>query len=106
VFNVMRFTDWQKTWIARLAFLAVLALLIWVIFGLRGTLMLVPALVVLIISFFWGQKSRLHANRLASGLCVVCGYSLRGNETMICPECGEPYEKRRSMRMVRSDQRR
>lgn len=30
--------------------------------------------------------------RARSGLCVVCGYNLRGNLSGVCPECGTPFE--------------
>ena len=30
--------------------------------------------------------------RRKNGICVNCGYDLRGNTTGICPECGEPVE--------------
>ena len=28
--------------------------------------------------------------RAAMGLCVACGYSLKGNTSGVCPECGAP----------------
>ena len=28
-----------------------------------------------------------------AGLCRTCGYSLRGNVSGVCPECGTPAEK-------------
>lgn len=31
--------------------------------------------------------------RRKNGICVNCGYDLRGNTTGVCPECGEPVEK-------------
>lgn len=31
------------------------------------------------------------ASRLRKGLCAICGYSLQGNVSGICPECGEQY---------------
>jgi len=30
--------------------------------------------------------------RRKNGICVNCGYDLRGNTTGICPECGEAVE--------------
>ena len=34
----------------------------------------------------WRQRGR--TRRLREGLCVVCGYDLRADETGVCPECG------------------
>lgn len=31
--------------------------------------------------------------RRKNGICVNCGYDLRGNTTGICPECGETVEE-------------
>ncbi len=38
---------------------------------------------------FGGWKRRRWRNRLAHGLCVTCGYDLRGSPER-CPECGAP----------------
>jgi hypothetical protein len=62
-------------------------------------LIVLAAAVDLVISAFWNRKSRQRAHRVARGLCVRCGYNLHGNASMICPECGEPYEKYGRMRM-------
>ncbi|HEY2589369.1 MAG TPA: hypothetical protein VGI81_26725 [Tepidisphaeraceae bacterium] len=35
---------------------------------------------------FWRWRRRL--SRSSRGLCVACGYSLTGNVTGVCPECG------------------
>lgn len=37
------------------------------------------------------HRRRIHDQRLASGECVNCGYSLRGLPTFRCPECGRAY---------------
>lgn len=34
--------------------------------------------------------------RRKKGLCIHCGYNLRGNVTGICPECSTPFEPTRS----------
>ena len=34
---------------------------------------------------------RRHRRR-KKGLCVACGYNLAGNESGVCPECGEAVE--------------
>jgi hypothetical protein len=34
-------------------------------------------------------RRREHRGRLKCGLCLQCGYDLRGNETGVCSECGE-----------------
>jgi len=39
--------------------------------------------------------ARMRARRLVLGLCVHCGYSLRGNISGICPECGKAAPARR-----------
>jgi hypothetical protein len=38
------------------------------------------------------QRTRLRRwqNRKSRGLCVVCGYDLRGAASSRCPECGSP----------------
>jgi hypothetical protein len=36
----------------------------------------------------WAIQKRRHARRVRAGHCLSCGYSLRGNTTGICPECG------------------
>lgn len=42
------------------------------------------------------RKKRREARvefRRKNGICVNCGYDLRGNTTGICPECGQPIEE-------------
>lgn len=34
-----------------------------------------------------------HVRRSERGLCLHCGYDLRGNVAGICSECGEPFER-------------
>lgn len=43
------------------------------------------------------------ANRTAQGLCVRCGYSLRGNVSGVCPECGKPAERATAQPQKRRD---
>jgi Flp pilus assembly protein TadB len=37
-----------------------------------------------------GYRQERRADRLKSGRCLACGYSLRGNTSGVCPECGTP----------------
>ena len=37
-------------------------------------------------------RAELPAERRRRGLCVACGYDLRGNVSGACPECGTPHE--------------
>lgn len=41
--------------------------------------------------FMWRVKRRAARVefRRKNGICVNCGYDLRGNTTGVCPECGE-----------------
>jgi len=45
--------------------------------------------------FMWRVKRRAARVefRRKNGICVDCGYDLRGNTTGVCPECGEPVEQ-------------
>jgi hypothetical protein len=36
------------------------------------------------------RRRRRRARRTRTGLCVSCGYSLAGNTSGVCPECGTP----------------
>ena len=45
---------------------------------LIGLLIIIPS---------WRRRRRTHY-RLASGLCLHCGYSLHGTNSAACPECG------------------
>lgn len=59
------------------------AILLGLIFG-------TPAFII-----FWWRKSRREKRveyHRKNGICVNCGYDLRGNTTGICPECGKPVE--------------
>jgi hypothetical protein len=58
-----------------------------------------PAFLVLAVFAIWISASvwwaitfrtcrRLLRTRIAAGLCVHCGYDLRGVEGRLCPECG------------------
>lgn len=47
-----------------------------------------PALGVWLFLSFMRNRA---ASRLRKGLCAICGYSLQGNVSGICPECGEQY---------------
>jgi hypothetical protein len=45
-----------------------------------------PALLVLMLVPYlrWGERE----HRRSAGLCLACGYALRGNLSGTCPECG------------------
>ncbi len=38
------------------------------------------------------RKEKRDRHRIQQGLCLNCGYNLTGNESGICPECGESCE--------------
>jgi hypothetical protein len=44
---------------------------------------------------FWRRKRRTARLRAENG-CIYCGYSLRGNTSGACPECGSPCEMLRA----------
>ena len=43
---------------------------------------------------FWRREVRPRLLRTRRGLCVHCGYDLRGNISGVCPECGKPAPQR------------
>jgi hypothetical protein len=50
-----------------------------------------PFLVLGLGSLLGMRVLRMRARRrLSSGLCSYCGYSLTGNTSGVCPECGKP----------------
>jgi hypothetical protein len=44
--------------------------------------------IVWIVAYRTREKQKLARSREARGLCVACGYDLRGNTSQRCPECG------------------
>lgn len=53
--------------------------------------MVIPGMTYLILTvaiFRFRRKRNLIYWRKSQGLCLHCGYSLRGNVTGVCPECG------------------
>ena len=38
----------------------------------------------------WALARRAAEDRIRTGYCPICSYSLRGNTSGICPECGTP----------------
>jgi len=42
---------------------------------------------------FLKEKNRRAERRRKQGRCVKCGYSLRGNESGVCSECGTSVEE-------------
>jgi hypothetical protein len=57
-----------------------------------GAMGLVVYGIVVAIPYFVaeGLRWRQARRRERLGLCVECGYDLRGNESGVCPECGRP----------------
>lgn len=37
------------------------------------------------------MRRQKHQLRMRRGLCPFCGYCLHGNQSGICPECGNPH---------------
>ncbi len=48
---------------------------------------------VLALAYLMALPSLLRRRRRRSGLCVQCGYDLRGLTTPRCPECGEGFQE-------------
>lgn len=99
------------TWIAGLA---VIPLLAWV-FGVEHIQyaiplwLLLPIPVTLVwrtIEFFLGIKDGYiegeRSYRRQTNRCLECGYSLRGNVSDVCPECGSSVSRSRSLRAIKS----
>jgi hypothetical protein len=40
-----------------------------------------------------GYRAETRSDRLKTGRCLNCGYSLRGNTSGVCPECGTPVPR-------------
>jgi membrane protein YdbS with pleckstrin-like domain len=40
-----------------------------------------------------GYREERRSDRLKTGRCLACGYSLRGNVSGVCPECGAPVPR-------------
>ena len=56
------------------------------------------AIVTVVMAGFAYSRCRHRKIRLADGMCVACGYDLKGNASGRCPECGVeafPYEEAR-----------
>ena len=49
----------------------------------------VPPLVLATVSYIVARPLIRVRNRRRRGLCVTCGYDLRGNVSGVCPECGQ-----------------
>lgn len=45
----------------------------------------VISIIPLLLAFWWINRRE---ERRANGQCVECGYSLTGNRSGVCPECG------------------
>ncbi len=51
----------------------------------------ITAVPIFVLGFGTARRSRLlrrHQRRASAGLCVRCGYNLKGNQSGACPECG------------------
>lgn len=44
--------------------------------------------VVFLVGYRREEKKKLAKHRLNQHLCIKCGYSLTGNTSGVCPECG------------------
>jgi hypothetical protein len=56
--------------------------------------LLIPLIPALAAWYLWDRPRELRRERRAKGLCVRCGYDLRGNVSGVCPECGEGCARR------------
>ena len=55
-------------------------------------LAVVPWPVFFLIAYALGERDRrFFQRRGAHGLCINCGYDLRGNTSGVCPECGTRF---------------
>jgi hypothetical protein len=43
-----------------------------------------------VLPFCWFVRWQRHRTRIARNLCAICSYSLTGNTSGVCPECGTP----------------
>ncbi len=57
-------------------------------FGFRTWIWL-PVLLLLIHPILAAARDRIARHRRRAGCCAACGYDLTGNESGVCPECGE-----------------
>jgi len=57
------------------------------VFGLVKSLMALER-------YITGHPQMRRLERMRNGLCVDCGYDLRGNVSGVCPECGTPITSR------------
>ncbi len=51
------------------------------------SLALAPVLAIVIL-----RRHRQQIRKIEQGICVVCGYDLRGQVEPRCPECGTPFD--------------
>lgn len=61
---------------------------------------------LLVTTLLYGASRLLDrmGRRLAPGMCLRCGYDLRGNiAARTCPECGKPLTRRELSRSQRAD---
>ena len=72
---------------------------LWTVY--KGVRVLVSDLHVIFGTMFWLCHPLQHhrrRNRKKLGLCLECGYNLKGLTELRCPECGEAFEKTCSAR--------
>ena len=63
----------------------------WKVFlGIMGIVALVPFVIT------FGTLLKLLVRRRRQGICVQCGYNLKGLTELRCPECGTAFEMDRS----------
>jgi hypothetical protein len=58
----------------------------------------------LLFSFTIYARWRSAKKRSARGLCAYCGYSLVGNTSGVCPECGKTMQAPETTRVQRADE--
>lgn len=57
-------------------------------FAIRAPMWLPLVIVLLVAASKSASRKKRIATRLAKGQCISCGYSLIGNTSGVCPECG------------------
>lgn len=62
--------------------------------GVLPLLMMVLAMVALLTGIV---RHALRRRRTAAHRCAACGYSLTGNISGVCPECGTPFQHRTAL---------
>ena len=67
--------------------------LTWVEMLIAGIWFFLVLLAVYPVTFLLSTPRRRRRQRMEQGLCVRCGYDLRGSESSRCPECGDEAKR-------------